>query len=585
MISNPEPQTLPPAIHNRQSWLSRPSQILSLQSAFVRRLALAALLVLAAALSLWRFDAFQLGVYGDDAQYVVLARSLVDGPVYGMISQPNIPASKFPFGWPLLLAPLVALSGGEYGMLKIASLLFTLANTALIVLGWPYLGGVVVARSETGHSPRWKMLALPVGLLYATSPLVIDHSRMVMSEPAFLFFALAGLLLTGAREATARQGLLVGLMLGVAWVMAAYTRTIGVTLVAASVAWLLLQRRYGRLLLAALSAVVFVAVLVVATPLRWGDLFQGGRYMTELVSEPAVVDEHDLPEDLPAENRPTETLSLTTRIAYGLRGYGKTTVRDTLVPFIGGRTVAGLLGTAGLGWLPGLASGVILLVIAAGFVVSLRASGLRPAHLYVAAYVIVTLLWMWSLPRLLYGILPFLVAFMLAGLASVADGIASLIRRGMRRRTAFPTAFVAFVVLLLCAANIAASLRIGDSREHTPDLSAGTAWIRANTPADSIVLTAHPEATYLYADRQAIPLVSAAGSIGPGLARYGVSERPAYVLLAPDLVWRDDGALEVSPWVSSLAVELSASPHASLAYADSEQRVYVYAWLPSGGSH
>ena len=554
----------------------------------VRRLALAALLVLAAALSLWRFDAFQLGVYGDDAQYVVLARSLVDGPVYGLVSRPDIPQAKFPFGWPLLLAPLVALSGGEYGALKIASLVFTLANTALIVLGWPRLIGSTavsgLAQRLGQPSHRWNMLALPAGLLYATSPLVVDHSRMVMSEPAFLFFALAGLLLTAARASAARQRLLLGLALGVVWVMAAYTRTIGVTLVAASVAWLLLQRRYGRLLLAALAAAAFAVLVVIATPLRWGDLFQGGHYMTELVSEPAVVDEHDLPADLPAESMPAETLSLTTRMAYGLRGYGSTTVRDTLVPFIGGRTVAGLLGPVGLGWLPALASAVILLAIAAGFVVSLRASGLRPVHLYVAAYVVVTLLWMWSLPRLLYGILPFLIAFLLLGLASVADWIAALVRRGAHRPTRFATAFVAFVVFVSFVANTTASLRIGDSRDHTPDLSAGTTWIRENTPADSIVLSANPEVTYLYADRQAIPLAGSVSTIGTALAAASVSDRPAYLLLAPDLVWRDDGALEVSPWVSRLAAELSGAPKAALAYADVGQKVYVYAWQLSKGS-
>jgi len=585
-------------------------------------------LVLAAALSLWRFDAFQLGVYGDDAQYVVLARSLADGPVYGLVSRPDIPASKFPFGWPLLLAPLVALSGGEYGMLKVASLLFTLANVALIVLGWSHLIGPAAGAGparrlgQPGH--RWHALALPVGLLYATSPLVVDHSRMVMSEPAFLFFALAGLLLTTARPDTAGRRVFFGIALGIVWVMAAYTRTIGVALVAASASWLLLQRRYGRLLLGAVAAAVFVALLVAATPLRWGDLIQGGRYVTELISEPAVVDEHDLPADAPAGDAPVETLSLTTRIAYGLRGYGGTTVRDTLVPFIGGRTVARLLSPLGLGRLPGLASAAILLAIAAGFVVSLRppmqrstlsgagvgppaqskgtlsgwASGpgaawqndarsqkglsLQPIHLYVVLYTAVTILWMWALPRLLYGVLPFLIGFLLLGLCTAADWIVHLLRRGAPRPARLTTAFVACVVCVLFVANVVASLRIRDSRNHTPDLSAGTTWIAANAPSDSVVFAINPEVVFIYADRQTIPLVGAVETISSTLANHGMAERPAYLFLTPNLAWNDDGALEISPWVTSLHAELSASPHVSLAYADVDQQVFVYAWQPDG---
>lgn len=71
-----------------------------------RAAAIAGLLVLAAGLYLYRFDSFQVGTYMDDAQYVVLAKSLVQGPAYGLVSGPG-PAlpTRFPFGWPLLLAP------------------------------------------------------------------------------------------------------------------------------------------------------------------------------------------------------------------------------------------------------------------------------------------------------------------------------------------------------------------------------------------------------------------------------------------------------------------------------------------------
>ncbi len=45
----------------------------------------------------------------------------------------------------------------------------------------------------------------------------------------------------------------------------------------------------------------------------------------------------------------------------------------------------------------------------------------------VAFYAAITILWMWSLLRLLYGILPFLVGFMLLGLASAADWVVAVL--------------------------------------------------------------------------------------------------------------------------------------------------------------
>ena len=74
--------------------------------------ALVLLIAVSLGLYLWRFDSFQVGTYMDDAEYMVLSKSIAEGRDYGLINPPNeVLPTRYPFGWPLILAPVYALSG------------------------------------------------------------------------------------------------------------------------------------------------------------------------------------------------------------------------------------------------------------------------------------------------------------------------------------------------------------------------------------------------------------------------------------------------------------------------------------------
>ena len=68
----------------------------------------AAAALAAVLLSLWTFDA-KLSLSGDNTEFVTLARSMAagDGLTYTNLPEPRT-ATKYPFGFPLLLAPVAA---------------------------------------------------------------------------------------------------------------------------------------------------------------------------------------------------------------------------------------------------------------------------------------------------------------------------------------------------------------------------------------------------------------------------------------------------------------------------------------------
>ena len=112
------------------------------------------LLVIAASLvvGVWTFDP-KLSLSGDNAEYIILARSLAQGEGLTHINSPDPgPATKFPFGFPLLLAPLAWAFPEDWVPMKYLVLtLFCLGMGVLYQLArervgvWPALAVVALS--------------------------------------------------------------------------------------------------------------------------------------------------------------------------------------------------------------------------------------------------------------------------------------------------------------------------------------------------------------------------------------------------------------------------------------------------------
>lgn len=174
---------------------------------------------------------------GDSVTYVLLAESILEvGDGYSLSLEPGPPEAhtKYPPGYPIFLAPLVAAFGRDFVVLKLLSMLFTAASVLVFCL---------FARKNREPLP-WFCLALA----FAISPGVVDYSRWMLSEAPFLFFTLLAVWMLREDEEESRMGwpFWLGLFASVA---SFYVRSIGALLLAGASLAYLLRREWLKFLI------------------------------------------------------------------------------------------------------------------------------------------------------------------------------------------------------------------------------------------------------------------------------------------------------------------------------------------------
>ncbi len=171
---------------------------------------------------------------GDFAAYIMQAQSLAEGTVDGYIessehtlrgSARQIGPVAYPWGFPLLLAPVYALFGIDMIALKAPVVASYLLFLVALWFGF--------ARY---HSPGWRLVLVA---LFAVNPLLLGFTDHVLSDIPFLLLSTVCLLLMG-RSVVDRRPILspVGdrVVIGVAIALACAFRTVGLLLLPALVA-------------------------------------------------------------------------------------------------------------------------------------------------------------------------------------------------------------------------------------------------------------------------------------------------------------------------------------------------------------
>ena len=434
------------------------------------------------------FEGLQVGQHVDDASYVMLAKSLLSGQGYRQIAYPGAPPeTKYPPLLPLLTTPCLWLAGGALWAARIPALLCALAAVPVLWL--------LLRRLAEGWT-LWLLTAV-----VALHPMVVGYAGMAMTEAPSLLLTWAVLLLLLRGEDDERPlayWLVIGLLLGLGLLL----RTDMVALLAAGLLWLLWRRKWPAAAVTALGAILPV--------LPWWLYLRHVAAGSETYLHEVVVAWWD-PSPLPL------------RLWHGLVIYlGDYLPQVVTLAF--GEKVTGLAASHGL--LPAVTAlqwlSALLIVIGA-----VRLWRQVPALILLFVMVrLGMLLGFARVTRYLLPMLPFLVAFLAAGLGMWGQGF----RCCPRLPRALPVLGV--LLFLALARNV---LQVMDPpRKHYPDLVAGGQLVRDHTPPGAVIAcTWIAKSLWLYTeDRQVQEL------------RQGANVLPSVAAMAP-LVARSDFVLSV----------------------------------------
>lgn len=489
-------------------------------------------IVLSAVLGWLRFDSLQIGASYDDAHYIILAESLASGQGYQLINFPRPQMERaFPPGWSLLLAPLTFLLPGNYSVLKIFSLLLSLAS---VVLTYQLF-------SKRLSSPSLEFLTALVSL----NPLWVGSSVTVMSESAYLFFSLLALNLFDQWNAK-MEGERYRLAILTAF-LAFYTqaiRTIGISLCAALILYLLFTRRFRQ---TGVAAGVFAA----------GMLLQGWFFGSAV-----------------SAGYQAQVFNTTLAEKIGQMGsnalvYLDETLAGVLIPVFGSNLTA-FLGGFGLQFLPAFFNLLILAFVVLGMASRKK---IEVFDVYVAIYLL-GILAFWNprvgsvKARFLLPLLPFLYFYFLRGTAWAAE-------KFTRNRSRFGVGLEAGIVIL--AALISLGRNIQDWRspvmDQMTDLSIGANWIAENAPPDAVVMVNEPVPAYLHARRKTIGFPRQGRQ---DLEKFIINQGIDYIIVAPRLQSPRSAKLDEYILEQVLPVLRSAPERFVVVYFDPEHNVTVY---------
>ena len=172
---------------------------------------------------------------GDNAQYIMLSESLLtpfDGYTESYGPGPPKLHTKYPPGYPILLAPVSALLGRNIVAYKLVSILMTAGAVAVFCL---------LTRARF-RRPVWLALCAA----FALNPVVIDYSHLILTEAPFLLVSLLALLaIDRDRDRGLGRWFWIGIVAGV-WCF--YMRQIGAIFLAGISLAYLAQRRWRRFL-------------------------------------------------------------------------------------------------------------------------------------------------------------------------------------------------------------------------------------------------------------------------------------------------------------------------------------------------
>jgi len=408
-------------------------------------------------LSLLLFD-LKLFTGGDNAKYIILAQSIIEGKGYKDVYMPEEPAhTQYPFGFPLLLAFFLLIFGSNIVALKSAILL-----TGLGAVYFMYKISEDLFRDKTNL----------IMLFFISVPVFITYNHWVLSEMPFLFFSLGGLLFFVKAQTGKKFYYYVSFFFAI---YAFFIRTSGVSLIIAMLLLLVLKKQYRYLTILLL---VFLAVFI-PWQIRNASVPTQDGYINQLLAKNPYQMELGRIGLSDFMSRAWDNFVL----------YYFTILPMTLLPFF---RSAGLLAISGLTF-------ILLTII--GFIKKIKS--LTIIELYFILGTIILLAWpkVWSSDRFILPLLPIFIIYIFFAIVWLAEKLKSKY---------LPLVIIGIFIILNAMAivpmardSIANNLRYlkGDKYAgYTTDWRRYfelIEWIKENIPKGQVVMARKPEFVFL----------------------------------------------------------------------------------------
>ena len=467
--------------------------------------------VLFLAIYLARLDRV-VGLFVDDAWYVLLAQALATGQGYQLINSPSpgiLPTYPPVYSFLLSLAYRLWPSfPANLPLLKSVSIL------AMLVVGWASWRHFRRDRQW----PQW--LALVSGLTIALAPsLVFLATSSAMSECVYMMFQLLAVVAieTCARSEQDKRGWRYALLAGALAAAAFLTRSIGVAVIGAGSLYLLKERRWRSAVLFAATAVLLAAPWTLYArrhaPTREQRFEQGGMivqpYNVQLWQRRAgdvtagTVDLSEMPSRFWENTRKVIGNNPARLFLPVFYRSTKLSGEEVLESSLNTKLAAWLLSAL---ILPGLALTVYRKI--------------TTAELLVVFTFLIAAIWPWDTYRFILPLAPFLLFYLLETLRALYKLVQEKLEiKSLPSSEKILLGVVGFVLALYLVDHAGYWYARNDpSRaEYLPwrvlfdENKAALDWLREKTPPDAVVVTENPALVYLYTGRKSMAGEQAAG--------------------------------------------------------------------------
>ena len=429
------------------------------------------------------------GGWQDDGIYLTTARSLAQGTGYRHIENPGSPyQTKYPIFYPAILSVALRCFPG-YPLHP--ALFFPVALAAAVFL----VASLIFMQRVFGIS---RAVVCAAAALAACSPGILSLVRFILSDLPYACLSVLALLCIDSRYASARTdwGRRSWLILGALLVaLAMHTRSFGITLGAAVLIRLMLRRRWTD------SALAAAVIALCMSPWWCWQLWASGQ-----------------------NGAMQHSLLLTSDLAYGQ--FAPDSIIQSLRTLWQNmfRTCFGLAyfelvlpeaffsaGMRELSWrtmgVHGLAYGLIAL-LAVGFRSTAR-QGLKTVHIYFLLYTALMLAWPFEPYRFFVVWTPFLLCFLLQGLAVLVERIHARPRLGAAAAAAAAMLLAAFFInedMSIIGGSTEGFYMFRRTTSVLKEDQAAANYLRSITKDDDVIASMLPARLFLQTGRRGVCL-------------------------------------------------------------------------------